>query len=98
MNKCSLIQSLKFLDSIHRRSYLMPVRNSTRDAKVEIVNYTVTEASRKLRCSPAKLYLDLREGKGPRFFKHGRKIRVSHEAIVEFIAQLETQTAEGSAK
>ena len=54
---------------------------------MEINNYTVHEVSRKLRCSPAKLYNDLREGKGPRFFKHGRKIRVSHEAIVEFIAQ-----------
>jgi hypothetical protein len=53
---------------------------------VEITNYTIQEANRKLRCSHAKLYLDLREGKGPRFFKHGRKIRVSHEAIVEFIA------------
>jgi excisionase family DNA binding protein len=69
-----------------------------RSANVEITNYTVHEAAKKLRCSPAKLYLDLREGKGPRFFKHGRKIRVSHEAIVEFIAQLETQTAEGRAK
>jgi hypothetical protein len=76
----------------------MLVRNGMRSANVEITNYTVQEASRKLRCSPAKLYLDLREGKGPRFFKHGRKIRVSHEAIVEFIAQLETQTAAGRSK
>jgi Helix-turn-helix domain len=69
-----------------------------RSANVEINNYTVHEVSRKLRCSPAKLYNDFREGNGPRFFKHGRKIRVSHEAIVEFIAQLETKTAEESAK
>jgi excisionase family DNA binding protein len=69
-----------------------------RTCDVEITNYTVSETAKKLRCSPAKLYLDLREGKGPRHFKLGRKIRVSHEAIVEYIAQLETQTAEGRAK
>jgi excisionase family DNA binding protein len=80
------------------RSYIVLARNGTRNANMEITNYTVREAAKKLRCSAAKLYLDLREGKGPRFFKHGRKIRVSHEAIVEFISQLEAQTAEGRAK
>jgi excisionase family DNA binding protein len=65
---------------------------------MEINNYTVHEAAKKLRCSPAKLYLDLREGKGPRHFKLGKKVLVSHEAIVEFIAKLETRTAEGLAK
>jgi Helix-turn-helix domain len=73
-------------------------RNSTRSAKVEIVNYTVQEASKKLRCSAAKLYLDLREGRGPRHFKLGKKVLVSHQAIVDFIAQSETRTAEARAK
>jgi excisionase family DNA binding protein len=66
--------------------------------KVEIVNYTVPEASKKLRISKAKLYQDLRDGKGPRSFKVGKKVLVSHQAIVEFIAKLENQTAEGRAK
>jgi Helix-turn-helix domain len=65
---------------------------------MDIVNYTVREASKQLRCSPAKLYLDLRAGKGPRHFKLGRKVLVSHQAIVDFIAGLETQAAGERAK
>jgi predicted DNA-binding transcriptional regulator AlpA len=65
---------------------------------VEIINYTVPEASKKLRISQAKLYQDLRDGKGPRSFKVGKKVLVSHQAIVDFIAQLETRTAAERAK
>jgi hypothetical protein len=65
---------------------------------MEIVNYMVSETCKKLRCCKATLYPNWRKGMGPRFFKMGKTVLISHGALVEYIAQLETQTAEGRAK
>jgi hypothetical protein len=67
--------------------------NCMGDTKVEIVNYTVAETCKTLRCCKATLYTNWRKGNGPRFFKMGKTVLVSHEALVEYIARLETQTA-----
>jgi excisionase family DNA binding protein len=80
------------------RSYLMLDGNSMRDTKVEIVNYTISETCKKLRCCKATLYTNWREGKGPHFFRMGKKVLISRDALAEYISQLEMQTAEARAK
>ena len=72
--------------------------NCMGDTKMEIINYTVAETCKTLRCCKATLYANWRKGNGPKFFKMGKTVLISHGALVEYIAQLETQTAEARAK
>ena len=55
--------------------------------------FTVDEAAKRCRISRAGLYNAWAAGRGPRYFMHGTRRRITETAIRDWLKQLEDETA-----
>ena len=57
-------------------------------------SYTVEEFCLAERKSRSQFYNELRDGKGPRYYRNGNKIRITHQARLDYQREREPEAAQ----
>jgi hypothetical protein len=56
-------------------------------------SYTVDEFCLAERKSRSQFYNELRDGRGPRYYRNGNKIRITHQARLDYQREREAEAA-----